>query len=165
MNTSNYAEPKYSVTDAPDGKDTYDFIVVGSGPGGSVSAYELIKKGYKVLIIEKGSILGNSNIRPFSYSEMLHKYNYGGVKATFGKGNIAFVEGSTFGGGSEVNSGLYHRTPEEILNHWVEKYDLENINYDALIPYFSKVEESLSISYFPDKNKIPESFFKIGGRS
>lgn len=32
----------------------YDFIIVGSGFGGSVSAHRLTQKGYKVLVIEKG---------------------------------------------------------------------------------------------------------------
>ena len=32
----------------------YDYIVVGSGFGGSVAALRLSEKGYKVLIIEKG---------------------------------------------------------------------------------------------------------------
>ena len=33
---------------------TFDFIVVGSGFGGSVSALRLVEKGYKVLLLEKG---------------------------------------------------------------------------------------------------------------
>jgi cholesterol oxidase len=32
----------------------YDYIIVGSGFGGSVSAYRLSQKGYSVLVIEKG---------------------------------------------------------------------------------------------------------------
>lgn len=32
----------------------YDYIVLGSGFGGSVSALRLSEKGYKVLVIEKG---------------------------------------------------------------------------------------------------------------
>ncbi|HAI19391.1 MAG TPA: GMC family oxidoreductase, partial [Xanthomarina gelatinilytica] len=32
----------------------YDYVIIGSGFGGSVSALRLSEKGYKVLIIEKG---------------------------------------------------------------------------------------------------------------
>ena len=32
----------------------YDYVIVGSGFGGSVSALRLSQKGYKVLVIEKG---------------------------------------------------------------------------------------------------------------
>ena len=32
----------------------YDFIVIGSGFGGSVAALRLAEKGYSVLVIEKG---------------------------------------------------------------------------------------------------------------
>jgi cholesterol oxidase len=33
---------------------TYDYIIIGSGFGGSVAAMRLSEKGYKVLVIEKG---------------------------------------------------------------------------------------------------------------
>ncbi|HRF39842.1 MAG TPA: NAD(P)-binding protein, partial [Saprospiraceae bacterium] len=33
---------------------TYDYIVIGSGFGGSVSAMRLAEKGYSVLVLEKG---------------------------------------------------------------------------------------------------------------
>ena len=32
----------------------YDYIIIGSGFGGSVSALRLAEKGYNVLVIEKG---------------------------------------------------------------------------------------------------------------
>jgi cholesterol oxidase len=37
--------------------ERYDFIVVGSGFGGSVSALRLVEKGYRVLMLEKGKRL------------------------------------------------------------------------------------------------------------
>ena len=36
------------------GTQHYDWVIVGSGFGGSVSAHRLTQKGYKVLVIEKG---------------------------------------------------------------------------------------------------------------
>ena len=35
-------------------KYDYDYVVIGSGFGGSVSALRLSEKGYRVLVIEKG---------------------------------------------------------------------------------------------------------------
>ena len=35
-------------------KQDYDYVVIGSGFGGSVSALRLSEKGYRVLVIEKG---------------------------------------------------------------------------------------------------------------
>ena len=32
---------------------TYDYIIIGSGFGGSVSAHRLTEKGYRVLVLEK----------------------------------------------------------------------------------------------------------------
>jgi len=35
-------------------ENNYDYIIIGSGFGGSVSALRLSEKGYRVLVIEKG---------------------------------------------------------------------------------------------------------------
>jgi len=36
------------------GRDDWDWIIIGSGFGGSVSALRLVEKGYRVLLLEKG---------------------------------------------------------------------------------------------------------------
>ena len=35
-------------------RETFDFVVIGSGFGGSVSAMRLTEKGYSVLVLERG---------------------------------------------------------------------------------------------------------------
>ena len=39
----------------------YDYIVIGSGFGGAVSALRLSEKGYRVLVIEKGKRLSEED--------------------------------------------------------------------------------------------------------
>jgi len=41
----------------------YDWIIIGSGFGGSVSAHRLTQKGYRVLVIEKGLRFGAEDWR------------------------------------------------------------------------------------------------------
>ena len=40
---------------------TYDYIIIGSGFGGSVSAHRLTEKGYRVLVLEKGKRFGKAD--------------------------------------------------------------------------------------------------------
>src|SRR5262249_14576256 len=48
--TARAARTLHSHAVAPD----WDFVIVGSGFGGSVSALRLVEKGYRVLVLEKG---------------------------------------------------------------------------------------------------------------
>ena len=42
-------------------KEKYDYVIIGSGFGGSVSALRLAEKGYAVLVIEKGKKYNNTD--------------------------------------------------------------------------------------------------------
>ena len=41
--------------------EVYDYIVIGSGFGGSVAGLRLVEKGYKVLKIEQGKIFNSKD--------------------------------------------------------------------------------------------------------
>ena len=49
----------------------FDYIVIGSGFGGSVSAMRLAEKGYSVLVIEKGKDIGGTKNFMQIYREII----------------------------------------------------------------------------------------------
>src|ERR1035438_8114417 len=102
-----------------------EILVIGSGPGGAVTAATLAESGRSVTLLEDGPHLGPESCAPFSIGEMEQKYRNGGLTPALGRPTIPYVEGRCVGGGSEINSGLYHRTPPEILEQWGREYQLQ----------------------------------------
>ena len=126
-----------------------EVVVIGSGPGGAITACLLAEAGRDVLLVEEGSHLPQSSCEPFSQAEMLQKYRNGGQTVALGKNKISYVEGRCVGGGSEINSGLYHRTPPEILEHWREEFQVEALDEKHLHPHFAQCERDVSVSPLP----------------
>ena len=81
-------------------QSSYEYLIVGSGPGGSIIGEKLIENGKDVCMLESGNFQKNKINTSFTYNEMINKYKHGGISATIGNCNIAYVEGCTFGGGS-----------------------------------------------------------------
>lgn len=144
-----------------------EIIVIGSGPGGAITAALLAEAGRDVLLIEEGSHLPLTSCAPFSQQEMLQKYRNGGQTVALGKNKIAYVEGRCVGGGSEINSGLYHRTPPEVLAQWRKTFQVEGLLEEDLRPHFESCEQAVSVSYLPHAApraslKLQEGASKLG---
>ena len=98
------------VTDKPRKEEKqkvdYDYIIIGSGFGGSVSALRLSEKGYKVLVIEKGKWYRTEDFPKTNWT--LSKWLwlpslrwYGIMKITIFR-HVGIVSGTGVGGGSLV---------------------------------------------------------------
>jgi len=145
-------------------------VVIGSGPGGATAAHILAEHGKQVLILEEGPHLPLESCPPFSIQEMAQKYRAGGLNPTFGNARIAFVEACCAGGGSEINSGLYHRTPPEVLDQWRRDFDLLQTSSDDLLPHFKYNEDALQVGVCPDgapaaSMKMAEGAAQLGWRA
>lgn len=94
-----------------------DLLVVGSGPGGAISANLSSREGNSVVVVESGSRIDTS-VPHHSPEQMVRFFKYGGQEVILGSNLVPFAQGQVFGGGSEINSGLYHRLPDPVLETW-----------------------------------------------
>lgn len=107
-------------------QDFHENIIIGSGPSGSITGYKLSKAGYDTLIIEKGN---HYTIPKFKhpFSEFQKKWKYTGISGAIGKYDFQYASGECVGGGSEINSGLYHKLDETFMKN------LKNSNKNDLL--------------------------------
>jgi cholesterol oxidase len=111
----------------------YDYIIIGSGFGGSVSALRLSEKGYKVLVIEKGKdyrdlnfAKNNWNLKKWLWMPWI-KF-FGIQQLTFFR-HVNILSGVGVGGGSLVyantlpkpKSQFFHHGPWKNLDTWEDK--------------------------------------------
>ncbi len=87
-------------------EEEYDYVIIGSGFGGSVSALRLSEKGYKVLVIEKGKWYkpqdfpkSNWNLKKWLWMPFFRWF--GIMKMSFFK-HVVVISGTGVGGGSLV---------------------------------------------------------------
>jgi choline dehydrogenase-like flavoprotein len=147
-----------------------EIAVVGSGPGGAITACLLAEAGRDVLLLEEGPFLQLGSRPNFSKDDMTRKYRNGGITMAVSRTKIAYVEGRCVGGGSEINSGLYHRTPPDILEEWQREYSVDALTEADLLPHFEACERDLTVSYLPgvapgSSLKLHEGARKLGWKS
>ncbi|CAH1113137.1 unnamed protein product [Psylliodes chrysocephalus] len=136
--------------DFEESDDHYDFIVIGSGPSGTVLANRLTTNPkVRVLLLENGEEASAITDIPILAGALgPTKYNYGyrtqpqpGFCRGCTKKSIAWEHGNALGGSSIINYMLYVRGNRRDYDRWA---DLGNPgwSYDDLLPYFIKVEDS-----------------------
>jgi choline dehydrogenase-like flavoprotein len=121
-----------------------DFVVVGSGAGGSVAAAVLAESGARVAVLEEG---GHYTRRDFNMQESWAYpalYQDHGNRATDDLA-IMILQGRSVGGGTTVNWTSSFRTPERTLRLWAERHGVRGLDAATLAPHFDAVEKRLDI--------------------
>ncbi len=158
------------VIGAPPAELRAQIVVVGSGPGGAITACLLAEAGREVLLVEEGPFYPLDSCEPFSIGEMLQKYRNGGQTVALGRNKIAYVEGRCVGGGSEIGGGLYQRTLPETLERWRKEFQVEALTEDDLRLHFEAIERDVSVSRLPGPTpaaslKLHEGAQRLGWES
>jgi cholesterol oxidase len=84
----------------------YDYLIVGSGFGGSVSALRLAEKGYKVLVVERGKWFKDTDFPKTNWNLpkwlWFPKIGFFGIMKMSIFNHVTVISGSGVGGGSLV---------------------------------------------------------------
>ena len=137
----------------------FDFVIVGSGFGGSVAAMRLTQKGYRVAVIEKGKryrpedfAKTNWDIKKFLWAPLIKCF--GIQQITLLKG-VMLLHGAGVGGGSLVYANTLMQPEERVFKSemWPKGIDWSR----ELAAHFAEARRMLGVS----QNKIVSENEKI----
>ena len=126
----------------------YDWLIVGSGFGGSVSALRLAEKGYRVGVLECGRRYADDdhaatswNLRRFMWMPTL---GLRGILRLTGFKDVFIASGAAVGGGSVVYAcTLYRGAPAFFVNpQWADLDDWAT----TLKPHYDTAERMLGVN-------------------
>jgi choline dehydrogenase-like flavoprotein len=126
-----------------------EILVIGSGAGGAVTAATLARAGRSVTVVEEGPWIEPDAVAPLSIEELVQKYRHQGPAAALGSPGIVYAEGRCVGGSTEINSGLYHRLPQELADEWRREYRIAEFGPEVLDRYADRIESELAVSHLP----------------
>lgn len=133
--------------DVPGLREAYDFVVVGSGFGGSVAALRLAEKGYSVLVLEQGKRFEDDDfpkrdwdVRKYLWLPQARCFGILQLSALHG---VLVFHGAGVGGGSLVYSAVLDEPgPETFATPaWQHPIDWGA----ALIPYYREAKRMLGV--------------------
>ena len=123
-----------------------EYLVVGSGAGGSVAAALLAEAGRDVLMVEEGG-WPPENASPSNIGDLTALlYRNRGVFPLLGSPTIPLGEARCVGGGTAINGALLWRTPAWILDEWRTVHGLTGYGADSLAKHFDTIESDLHVT-------------------
>ncbi|HEX3910671.1 MAG TPA: GMC family oxidoreductase [Solirubrobacteraceae bacterium] len=150
--------------DTPNDNFDFDWLVIGSGFGGSVSALRLSEKGYSVGVLECGRRFADhefpkntADLRRYFWNPRL------GMKGIFRLTNfkdVAVVSGCGVGGGSLGYACTLYVPPKQFFEdrQWAEIADWET----ELAPHYEEAQRMLGVVENPHEDPADQLLRELG---
>ena len=126
----------------------FDYIIVGGGSSGCVTANKLVNKGANVLVIEQGGSDWNPLLRmPAGFIPMLNGSPYHTFHKTIPQKQLNgrqhdIAQANVLGGGSSINGMVYMRGKPSDYNKWKDALNGEAWGWDDIIINYKKQESN-----------------------
>ena len=124
----------------------YDFIIIGGGSSGCVTAHKLVKNGASVLIIEEGGDYKNPFLKmPAGFIPMLdgspyHRFHKTVPQEQLNGRQHDIAQGKILGGGSSINGMVYMRGRPSDYESWEKEVKDNSWGWDSLLKSFVELE-------------------------
>lgn len=142
----------------------FDWIVIGSGFGGSVSALRLAEKGYRVAVLECGRRFRDEDLPTSAWQLSRHfwapKLGLKGILRLTPFKDIFILSGSGVGGGSLAYAATLYRAPTAYFRHpqWA---DLDHWQA-RLQPHYDTAERMLGVNPPPFESESDRILKELG---
>jgi len=142
----------------------YDWVIIGSGFGGSVSALRLAEKGYKVAVLEAGRRFRDEDFAKSTWdaSRFLWAPALGlkGILRLTPFKDIFIASGAAVGGGSVVYASTLYRAKHAFFSNpqWTGLADWASV----LKPHYDTAERMLGVSVVPRESDSQKLLAEMG---
>ena len=121
-----------------------DVVVVGSGAGGSIVAYQMAKAGRSVLVLESGRYWPSSEFTEHlgDTLEKAYRDQAGQLNTT---ADVLFPEAAVVGGGTVIGACVMQKPTDSVLNGWARDLGLKDLSASKMAPRFGQVGDWLGV--------------------
>ena len=126
-------------------RESCDFLVVGSGPGGAIAAWELAKSGKKVILVEAGPVFRKADLPRAGGAALATMAWDSGMRTTRGNFIGPTIQARGLGGGTLLNSAICLRALPGPLEAWAYKNGLTGLGVADLAPHYEVVESFMGL--------------------
>ena len=107
--------------------EIFDVLIIGSGPGAVVATeIERSKGDQRIHVLERGSVPKTPHSLHHSLTHVIQDFNQAGQEFIVAQGFPLYAQANVVGGGSEVNSGLYHNLPSQYLSQYATAFQVQD---------------------------------------
>ena len=141
----------------------YDFVIIGSGFGGSVSALRLAEKGYRVAVLEAGKRFEDKDFASSNWQ--LSKFLWAPALRCFGILRISnlpdmmILSGAGVGGGSLCYANTHLEPPQVVFQSplWPKGFDRAG----KLAPHYATARKMLGVTRLAEPSPADVEIFKL----